>query len=339
MLSWLLDWLLYLLVNVPRWLWHWIKAYAREHPVAAGFAILAFIRSFGTTVQTGTAGVLFSFGRAKKVLEPGFHPLIPIFQQVRHTPIRSVTMDLPRQRVATADGLVYDVHTNVVYRVVDPITAATAIDDVRQGILTMMPLLVHDILREQTRETLNARQRLDHELTERAREALARWGLTVETAGMSTIAPTRHTVRLTQLPARVHERAWLMRWQTRRGIDETVAALLTATGRQPQGRSAVRYRRHRQPIVNEELAAARVTVILPDHATLKVNDVEVNAYGTQTFDTPRLERDGKYVYKMAMTQRIFNADVTQVRRVPVTAGKPVTVDFTKPDLANTLAEE
>src|SRR5437867_4000499 len=69
------------------------------------------------------------------------------------------------------------------------------------------------------------------------------------------------------------------------------------------------------------------------------DQTEVNAYGTRAFDTPRLERDGKYVYKMAMTRRIFNADVTQVRRIVVTPGKPVTVDFTKPDLANTLAEE
>ena len=46
-------------------------------------AFVAFLRMCGTTVQTGYAGVLFSFGRAKKVLEPGFHPLIPIVQEVR----------------------------------------------------------------------------------------------------------------------------------------------------------------------------------------------------------------------------------------------------------------
>jgi uncharacterized protein (TIGR03000 family) len=334
----MLDRAIDFLLAMPGLVWIGLKQYAKDHPLATGLAILAFLRTFGTTVQTGTAGVLFSFGRAKKVLEPGFHPLIPIFQQVRHTPIRSVALDLPRQRVATGDGLVYDVHTNVVYRVENPIQAAVAIDDVRQGVLTLLPLLVHDLLREQTRESLAARQQLDHELTERARQALARWGVTVETAGMSTIAPTRPTVRLTQLPARVTERAWLLKWQAKRGVDVRVAAALTTAGRAPLGRAAARYRRHRMPGVNEELASSRVTVVLPDGARLVVNDVEVAVFGTRVFDTPRLERDRKYAYKMTMRRRIHGIDVIETRRVEVTAGKSVRVDFTQPDPANALGD-
>ena len=337
-MRWLLDTLWELLGSVGTWVWE----YAQDHPVATGLAILAFLRAFGTTVQTGTAGVLFSFGRAKKVLEPGFHPLIPIFQLVRHTPIRSIALDLPRQRVTTADGLVYDVHTKVVYRVADPITAAVAIDDVPQGVLTLVPLLVHELLREQTRQTLAARQQLDQELTARVRQALAPWGVTAETAGMSTVAPTPATVRLTQLPARVAERAELLKWQIDHGVGARVAALLTTAGRAPQGRSAARYRRHRPAgrlsTANDELASARVTVVLPDHAWLKVNEVTLSAFGTQVFDTPRLEKDRKYVYQMKMTRRVYGLDVSETRRVEVTAGKQVRVDFTQPDAANTLRE-
>jgi CheY-like chemotaxis protein len=41
-----------------------------------------FVRLFGTTVQTGWKGVLFSFGRATRELEPGFHMLIPFVQRM-----------------------------------------------------------------------------------------------------------------------------------------------------------------------------------------------------------------------------------------------------------------
>src|SRR4051812_7348058 len=150
-----------LVVEVLWWAWLVTFQFAKSHPVATGVAALGVLRLFGTTVQSGWAGVLFSCGRAKKVLEPGFHPLIPIFQRVKQTPIRSITLDLPRQRVTTADGLVYDVLTTIVYRVEDPIVALTTIDEVRQGVFTLVPLLVHDLLRQQTGQTLTDRASLD----------------------------------------------------------------------------------------------------------------------------------------------------------------------------------
>jgi uncharacterized protein (TIGR03000 family) len=264
------------------------------------------------------------------VLEPGFQPLIPIVQQVRHTPIRSVTLDLPAQRVTTADGLVYDVHTNIVYRVEDPIQALTGIDDLRQGVFTLVPLVVHDILRGQTRQTLSDRSSLDHELTVRAQQALARWGLTVEQAGMSTIAPTRTTVRLSQLPARVAERTRLFIEQRASGIATELAAVLTASGPAPLGHSMARYRRHRTRLGGRNLKPARVTVVLPRTGRLWVNDLPVHAAGTQTFDTPELEPEKVYVYTMKVEQVKFGQRVTETRRVEVRAGQAVKVDFTQP---------
>ena len=243
MLESLIAWLL----AVPGWAWTRLLDWGRRHPTSAILVALAVIRSFGTTVQTGWAGVLFSFGRATKVLEPGFHPLVPIFQKVRQTPIRSIALDLPRQRVTTSDGLVYDVHANIIYRVEDPILALTAIDDIRKGVLTLMPLLVLALMRQHDGESLSTPQALDAELTTRAREALARWGVGVEQAGLATIAPTAPTMRLTQLGQRVRERAALLSLDTGDVPAGVVVALVT-TGRTPKGRSHMRYhrRKHRR---------------------------------------------------------------------------------------------
>jgi regulator of protease activity HflC (stomatin/prohibitin superfamily) len=219
--------------------------YAKKHPIAVVVVVLAVLRALGTTVHTGQAGVLFFCGRARKVLEPGFHPLIPFLHRVRQTPIRSVTLDLPRQRVTTADGLVYVVDTTLVYRVEDPIRALTAIDDLKKGCLTLMPLLVHALLREQTGATLASRQALDADLAKRAADALARWGVAVEQAGLSTLSPTRHTARLTQLAGRVRERARLLRELLDRGTAPAAAVALVAPARLPVGRAHARYRARR----------------------------------------------------------------------------------------------
>src|SRR5579884_2860298 len=98
MLSLLWSWL----SGLAAVLWWGLWGYSKQRPHLLVLVVLAVLRSLGTTVQSGRAGVLFVCGRARKVLGPGFHPLIPILQQVKQTPVRSVTLDLPRQRVSTA---------------------------------------------------------------------------------------------------------------------------------------------------------------------------------------------------------------------------------------------
>ena len=245
MIQTILTWLL----SVPGWAWDRLVRWGKENPVSMSLVVLAIVRSFGTTVQTGWAGVLFTFGRAKRVLEPGFQPLIPIFQKVRQTPIRSITLDLPRQRVTTSDGLVFDVHANIIYRVEDPILALTGIDDISKGILTLVPLLVLTLMREHDGTSILTPHALDAELTTKARESLARWGIGVEQAGLASIAPTAPTMRLTQLGLRVRERAALLDLDAVGDVPAEVVVALVTTGRTPQGRSHAKYhrRKHRRP--------------------------------------------------------------------------------------------
>jgi regulator of protease activity HflC (stomatin/prohibitin superfamily) len=239
------------LSSVPGVLWRWLWEFAKRRPVVVILVVVAIVRSFGTTVQSGQAGVLFSWGRARKVLEPGFHPLIPVMQQVRHTPIRSVTLDLRPQRVSTADGLVYDVDATVIYHVEDPIKALTSVDDVKRGVTNLVPLLVAELMRGQSLGMLSERSALDADLKTRAQEALGRWGLVVEQAGLNSIAPTRPTARLTQLGARVRERAALLREELASGVPVSLAVALVACGATPRSHSAARYHRHRLPARQE----------------------------------------------------------------------------------------
>jgi hypothetical protein len=227
-----------------------ILEYARRHPVETALAILAFVRLFGTTVQSGSKGVLFVFGRVKKEFEPGFHPLIPVVYAVRKTPVRSITLDLPKQRLTTADGLVYDVQANLVYRIAQPAVSMVEVKDVRKGIETVLPLIVQDLLRSRTRATLAARVGLEEEFAARAEEALGRWGVTVEQAGFKSIAPTKKTLRLTQLALLVAERERVMQDYLRAGVPAEVALALLGADRHLIGHATARYRglRHRASV-------------------------------------------------------------------------------------------
>jgi hypothetical protein len=113
--------------------WKVAKERVKRRPGEAIALAIAFLRLFSTTVRSGHAGVLFHFGRARRVLEPGFHWLIPVVQRVRKLPARAVTSNLALQRIETAGGLVYEADANVVWQAVDPLRTLVEIADARRG--------------------------------------------------------------------------------------------------------------------------------------------------------------------------------------------------------------
>lgn len=248
MIEWALSWVWWARDTV---LWavsgvfNWLVGQARRNPVAVMAMVIAFIRMWGTTVQTGQAGVLFVFGLPRKVLEPGFHPLIPLFQEVRKMPVRSVTIDLPPQRLASKDGLVFDVDATLVMRISDPVKATVEIDDLRAGCITVLTLAVADVIRSKTREELGGRAALDAEIGVRVQHDLHRWGVTVEQAGLNTIAPTRTTTRLSQQQKRIRERAMAMETFLAAGVPLAAALALLGPTQQVVGHAQARYRRRR----------------------------------------------------------------------------------------------
>jgi len=248
MIEWVLGWLWWAWASVTAvvaFALDFLVGWAWRNPVAAAAALFGFIRMWGTTVQTGQAGVLFAWGRPVKILEPGFHALIPLFQTVRVLPARSVTLAPPPQRVTTADGLVFDAEATLVFRISDPIKATVEVDDLRAGCLAALALAVAHVVGHKTRPQLAAKGGLDGELRERVQETLTAWGVTVEQAGFNTIAPTRTTTRLTQQANRVRERAAALAILTAAGVPTETALALLGTTRQVIGHSRARYHRHR----------------------------------------------------------------------------------------------
>jgi regulator of protease activity HflC (stomatin/prohibitin superfamily) len=233
-MSWVLD--------AGWWLVDYVITYVKNNPLQALIVAVIILRLFGTTVQTGWKGVLFSLGRVRRELEPGFHALIPFVQRVRKIPVRSITMHLPMQRITTADGLVFDVQANLVYRIVDATRALVQIGDIRKGIEAVLLVVIQDLLRDQTRGQLQDRKAMDEEFTVRAKSKLERWGATVEQAGFMTIAPTSRTLRLTQLGLLTRERARMVRRYLDAGLSAELAATLLGADRKVCAHASVRYR-------------------------------------------------------------------------------------------------
>jgi regulator of protease activity HflC (stomatin/prohibitin superfamily) len=221
--------------------WHIIFREIQQHPWTVAVALFGLARAFGVMIQSGQRGVLFRWGKAVKELEPGFHWLIPLVHRVKKTPVRSVTIHLPGQKVMTVDGLVYDVSVSVVYRVEDATQALTLVDYVDAGCRAAIPIVVAEVLRVRDRAQLVERVSLDRELSERMTAWIARWGLVVEQAGFTTIAPDKGVLQTTQLRYRTMERARALRDLIDGGLDAESALVMIGTERQLIAKSSRPY--------------------------------------------------------------------------------------------------
>jgi regulator of protease activity HflC (stomatin/prohibitin superfamily) len=168
--------------------------------------VAALVRAMGVTIQSGQTGLLFSFGHARRELQPGFHLLIPFLQRARRLPTRSRTLDLPSQRVASFQGLVYHVDANLVYRIIDVRKAMIQIDHLEKGMLQMLGLGVQEVMRTAAHSDLTHSETLDRELAGNLAQRLAPWGVEVERAGFPSITPSPQSLRITQLSQVTAER-------------------------------------------------------------------------------------------------------------------------------------
>lgn len=84
-------------------------------------------------------------------------------------------------------------------------------------------------------------------------------------------------------------------------------------------------------------AVAKVNFVVPARTRLFVNDVAVSVEGKKSFDTPKLEKGKQYFYTLKAEIDRDGQTVTEIRRIDVTAGKSLTVDFTRTDATLTAS--
>ncbi|MBI1382184.1 MAG: hypothetical protein GC161_13995 [Planctomycetaceae bacterium] len=194
------------------WLWALLvdEIFTNVYVVAA--AVYGFFRALGVTVRSGFTGQRFTLGRADKRLDPGFHWLIPFVQRAKVVPTRSRTLDLEGQRIATRDGLVVLVSSNLVWRIEDVTKSLVEVDNLVAAMRDWLAVAAARVLSATTRADLNSAggdggsAELDRRLEATLGELLAPWGVAIERAGFPTIAPSPRTALILQTRGRVRTR-------------------------------------------------------------------------------------------------------------------------------------
>lgn len=81
-------------------------------------------------VQEYERGVIFLLGRCTGVRGPGLIILIPLLERMVKISLRTVTMEIPSQKIITKDNVSIDIAAVAYYHIVDPKKSVIAVEDV-----------------------------------------------------------------------------------------------------------------------------------------------------------------------------------------------------------------
>ena len=97
-------------------------------------------------VQEYDRGVIFFLGKYKAVRGPGLILLIPIFEQMQKVTLRTITMEIPAQRIITKDNVSIDIAAVAYYQTVDPKKSVIAIQNVDQAVNQISQTTVRNVV-------------------------------------------------------------------------------------------------------------------------------------------------------------------------------------------------
>src|SRR6266566_9212611 len=97
-------------------------------------------------VQEYERGVVFFLGRFKDVRGPGLIFLIPLFERMQKVSLRTVTMEIPSQKIITRDNVSIDIAAVAYFHISDPQKSVIAIENVNAGINQISQTTVRNVV-------------------------------------------------------------------------------------------------------------------------------------------------------------------------------------------------
>ncbi|MDI6859994.1 MAG: slipin family protein [Methanocellales archaeon] len=142
--------------------------------------VLLFLSSAIKIVKEYERGVIFRLGRLMGARGPGLFFIIPIFETMVRTDLRTVTFDVPPQEVITRDNVTTRVNAVVYYRIMDPEKAVTQVESYHYATSQMALTTLRGVIGQaELDELLSEREKLNKRLQEIVDEATDPWGIKV----------------------------------------------------------------------------------------------------------------------------------------------------------------
>lgn len=97
-------------------------------------------------VQEYDRGVIFFLGKCTGVRGPGLILLVPIFERMVKVGLRTVTMEVPSQKIITKDNVSIDISAVAYFHIVDPKKSVVAIESVYDAVNQISQTTVRNVV-------------------------------------------------------------------------------------------------------------------------------------------------------------------------------------------------
>ena len=91
-------------------------------------------------------GVIFFLGKLTGVRGPGLIILIPLFEQMTQVTLRTITMNIPSQKIITKDNVSIDIAAVAYYKIINPQRSVVAIEDITSAVNQISQTTVRNVV-------------------------------------------------------------------------------------------------------------------------------------------------------------------------------------------------
>jgi regulator of protease activity HflC (stomatin/prohibitin superfamily) len=108
--------------------------------------LIIFLTLSLKVVKEYDRGVIFFLGKCKGVRGPGLIILIPLLERMTKTTLRTITMNIPSQKIITKDNVSIDIAAVAYYHIVDPQKSVVAIENVYDAVNQISQTTVRNVV-------------------------------------------------------------------------------------------------------------------------------------------------------------------------------------------------
>lgn len=141
-------------------------------------------------------GVVFTMGRFSKLLGPGWHVIIPIFQLFKKVDVRTKAVDVPKQETITKDNVSCKMNAVIYYKVEDAGKAVIEVENVFWAVSQLAQTTMRRVAGEATLdELLSNREHIAEQILKAIDKPTDSWGIDVEAVELKDIELPESMIR------------------------------------------------------------------------------------------------------------------------------------------------
>jgi regulator of protease activity HflC (stomatin/prohibitin superfamily) len=108
--------------------------------------VIFFLVSALRIVKEYDRGVIFFLGKVTGTRGPGLIILIPLIEQMTKVTLRTITMNIPSQKIITKDNVSIDIAAVAYYKIIDPQKSVIAIEDITSAVNQISQTTVRNVV-------------------------------------------------------------------------------------------------------------------------------------------------------------------------------------------------